>query len=278
MKTMNIIGAGRVGTTLGRCFTHPQTVRIQGVLSRSLETAQTACHFMGAGLACTSLAELPQADIYLVTTPDDAIARVAEALSSHLSAPAILLHCSGNLQSEVLRISTHCTVASIHPIRSFANTALASAHYAGTLHAVEGDAAALDILKPLFEKIGGQCFEIQANEKGHYHAGLVIANNYLTTLHYHATQLLMRAGLTEAQAKSINTDMMQQALQNIAALPHAAALTGPLKRGDLNTVQKHLSVLKTTGSEKLYLALAQATLPLTQHTADFYEALSHFTD
>jgi predicted short-subunit dehydrogenase-like oxidoreductase (DUF2520 family) len=273
MKTINIIGAGRVGTTLGRCFTHTQTAHIQGVLSRSLETAQAACNFIGAGVACTLLADLPQADIYLITTPDDAIASVAQALSNHLSTPAILLHCSGNLASEVVRVSNHCTVASIHPIRSFANAALASAHYAGTLHAIEGDAAALAILKPLFENIGGQCFEIQATEKSQYHAGLVIANNYLTTLHYHATQLLMNAGLSEAAAKNINTEMMQQALQNLQQLPHAAALTGPLKRGDLNTVQKHLAVLKTTGAEKLYQALAQATLPLTEHEANFYNLL-----
>ncbi len=272
MKTINIIGAGRVGMTLGRCFVQSNLATLQAITCRTREKAEAACQFIGAGKPYLFEDTLPNADIYLITTLDDAIQTTAHRIVQSLTQPAVLVHCSGNLPSSILRSSNHA-VASIHPVRSFADAALASANYAGTLHAIEGDALALQTLKPLFEAIGGQCFEIEVSEKSKYHAGLVIANNYLTTLHYHATQLLMNAGLSEADAKSINTEMMQQALQNLQQRPHAAALTGPLKRGDLNTVQKHLEVLKTTGAEKLYQALAQATLPLTNYDDDYFNLI-----
>jgi predicted short-subunit dehydrogenase-like oxidoreductase (DUF2520 family) len=104
-RTLNIIGAGNVGKTLGRLWTLNQTFVCQDVLNRSIGSSQRAVSFIGAGRAIDDYADLRPADVWMIAAPDDQIMQCAEQLAhaGSLSAGSVVFHCSGALLSSELR-------------------------------------------------------------------------------------------------------------------------------------------------------------------------------
>ena len=160
-------------------------------------------------------------------------------------------------------------IASIHPIKSFANPSKTIETFNGTYCSIEGDEKAIFILTSLFQKIGAIIFPIKKENKSLYHAGGVIANNYLITLHYQAMQCYIKAGVDQDIAKKIVSQLMKDALDNVNNSPHHQALTGPIQRGDMKTVSKHINSLKqdilSPELKDIYLSLGRGTLPFTNH-------------
>lgn len=273
MFSANIVGCGKLGKTIAKLLTVNGATTIVGIVNSSMDNGNTAAKYVGEGRAFASINELPKADIYFITTKDDLIEEIANKLQTEniLQQGAIVLHCSGSLSSDVLSKvkESKCYVASIHPIKSFANTIQSVSTFAGTYCAFEGDKEAISILVPIFEKIGGIPFPIEKESKKIYHAGGVIANNYLVTLHYHATQCYINAGVDKEIAKKIVSMLMKDALNNLTNLSHSQALTGPIQRGDTNTVSSHTASLKRDSSLKdtrdIYLSMGRGTLTLVDH-------------
>src|SRR4051812_48502101 len=139
------------------------------------------------------------ADVWMVTTPDRAIVRSIEALATAglLRANDVVFHCSGSLaSSELGPVSARgAHVASVHPLKTFADPREAVRTFVGTYCAVEGDRAALDVLVPAFERIGGRVSEIDPRFKTIYHAASVIVCNYLTALLEVGLRCYERTGL-----------------------------------------------------------------------------------
>lgn len=262
MTTLNLIGAGRVGQTLGQLFFATGGVEVQAVVARSPDSAQRAVDFIGAGQAGSALDGLPAADLWLLALPDGQIAPVAQALASLTVAqrPALAFHCSGALGADQLLPlrALGWQVASAHPLLSFAQPKLALAQFAGTPCALEGDTAALQVLAPLFTRMGGQCFTLAVQDKLLYHAAAVFATNFLPVLQDVAEQLWQRSGMPPALMKQLRPALLHNAVNNIVALGPQAALTGPAARGDLALVATQ------------HQALAQWDAP----TAAAYHALS----
>ena len=251
MKLLNIIGAGRVGRTLAQRWNklHEQNVFQMGsVLTRSAASARDAVAFIGAGLAHDSVANMPTADVWLIATPDDAIASTSAALAASgcLRAGDIVFHCSGALASSELNAVRACgaLVASAHPLKSFAAPDDAAQTFAGTYCAMEGDAAALNILKPAFAAIGAQVVNIDAQHKVLYHAASVIVCNNLTALMEASLQCYERAGLTRDTATRMMEPLVRETVDNIFKLGPAKALTGPVSRGDVAVVKRQLQALQ----------------------------------
>jgi len=263
MTTLNLVGAGRVGKTLGRLFQAAGSFQLQGVLARSEISAQQAVKFVGTGQACHNLATLPQADVWLLALPDAQIAPVALELAKlDISRrPALAFHCSGALGSDVLAPLTQrgWQVASAHPLLSFARPELALAQFAGSPCALEGDAPALRTLELAFAQIGAQCFALAAQDKLLYHAGAVFATNFLPVLQDTAERLWQRSGMPPAQIQQLRSTLLNNAVNNIVALGPQAALTGPAARGDL----------------ALVAAQAQALTQWDSQVGAAYQALSH---
>lgn len=235
MKTLNIIGAGRVGQTLGRLFHATGIYQLQGVLTRSDASAQQALGFIGAGVACQALTAMPAADVWLLTVPDSHIAPVAQALAALARRPALAFHCSGALGSDQLdplrQIGWH--VASAHPLLSFARPELALTQFAGTPCALEGDAPALAELEAALSPLCARCFVLAAQDKLLYHAGAVFASNFLPVLQSVAEQLWHDIGMPAEMALHLRATLLHNAVNNIVALGPKGALTGPAARGDL---------------------------------------------
>lgn len=240
-RTLSFIGCGKLGQTLGRLWTGQQVFRIQQILTRSPESAAEAARFIGAGKAAASFEELEPADIFLIATPDVQIAQAAERLaaSSCLREEAIVFHCSGALPSLLLQpaMKNVTSIASVHPIKSFASANAAAASFAGTWCGIEGNAKALDVLRPAFEAIGGRTVDIRTEDKLTYHAAAVFASNYLVTLLDVALQAYGKAGIPDHVARELMAPLVQGTLDNVVHNGPQQALTGPIARGDYQTVE-----------------------------------------
>ena len=263
--TLTIIGGGRVGQTLGRLLHRQADVSIADVINRSRARARDAVEFIGAGRAGDGLTDLAPATIFLLAVPDDRISEQCEQLarSGGLSHDSVVFHCSGALDSDALRSAAArgAHVASIHPVRSFADPARVATHFAGTLCGTEGTPAALVVLQPLFEAIGARLVPLPAASKTLYHAAAVFASNYIVSTLAVAQQTYVAAGIAPELALEMATTLAREAVDNVARLGPASALTGPIARGDSITVARQQHALDAWNREAaaLYAALAAAT-------------------
>ena len=280
MLTLNIIGAGRAAQTLAHLWQQAGLLQIQTVLCRQQQHAQQAVELIGAGTATSDLAQSPPADIWLIATPADQIQPVATQLAAMGIHGQSAFHLSGSLTAEHLAPLRACglALASIHPIRSFAQPQLAISQFAGTCCGSEGDAGALALLLPLFSGIGAQTFTIESQHKSLYHAGSVIACNYLVTLLEAGLQCFEAAGVSREHATTALLPLLHGALNNIGKLGTAQALTGPIVRGDAGVVAKHQTALQQSLPQllPLYQLLGQHTLQLasTQLSASALQKLA----
>lgn len=267
-KTLSFIGCGHLGKTLGRLWASARYFTIQDVLTASTASAQRAVRFIGAGRAVGAYADLRPADIYLIATPDDQLAAACAALAGTgcLSAQTVVFHCSGALPASVLLAAQQsgAAVAAIHPIRSFAAPEKIARNFGGTYCGVEGEQRALDLLSPAFSAIGAHFVAIDPAAKILYHSAAVFACNYLATLLDVAQQAYVQAGIAPDTALKLMEPLVRETVDNVFRLGPAAALSGPIARGDMATVERQQDALaawdKTHGA--LYAQLAQSTIAL----------------
>jgi predicted short-subunit dehydrogenase-like oxidoreductase (DUF2520 family) len=245
--TLSIVGAGRLGRTLGRLWQRIGVVTLQDVLNRSPASSSDAAAFIGGGHAIADFAHLQAADLWLIAVPDDQIAGCCDRLaqSGKLTADSIVFHCSGALTSAVLKSAqdTGAAIASIHPIRSFAEPATLAENFNGTWCGVEGDAHALAMLTPLFTAIGAQFVAIDPAHKTLYHAAAVFACNYLVTLQDIAQAAYAQAGIAPELGAKLLEPLVRETVDNVFRVGPAAALTGPIARGDTATVERQQNAI-----------------------------------
>ena len=268
MKRLNIIGAGKVGQVLGRQFARHQVFQLAQVFNRTELAAQQAVQFICAGEPAANFAALHAADITMLTVPDDQIAATCKALLTHgaLTPGSIVFHCSGAKASTELAQASLAgvSIASVHPVCSFADPAQVAADFAGTICSVEGDVPALELLIPALHSIQAKVVQISAANKLLYHAGSVFASNYLVTLMEAALQAYQAAGIPADMAKAMAEPLARQTLDNIFQLGTVAALTGPIARGDMATVaaQQQVVLAWNAAAGNLYQAFTPPTVAL----------------
>jgi predicted short-subunit dehydrogenase-like oxidoreductase (DUF2520 family) len=270
MDTLNIIGAGRVGRTLARLWRENGVFEVQDVLDRTAEGAHAAIAFIGGGRQVREFGDMRAAAMWMVTPPDSRIVSCCEALAASclLRSGDIVFHCSGSLASLEMAGAARlgACVASVHPLKSFAEPAAAAASFAGTWCAAEGNSRALEILRPAFERIGAKVTEIAPEHKTLYHAASVIACNYLVALVEVSVQCYERAGITREVALEIAAPLVRETADNVFRLGTAQALTGPIARGDYAVVMQHLGALKAWDPDlgDLYRRLGAVALDLSR--------------
>lgn len=247
MKTLNVIGAGRVGRTLASLWEEKRTFRIQDVLDGTEQGARSAVAFIGDGKPASALDSMRAADVWMVTTPDREIAGSAGKLAAAglLREGDIVFHCSGSLTSGDLApaAARGAFAASVHPLKSFADPRDAVRTFSGTYCAAEGDAAALEVLGPAFARIGGRLSHIDPQFKMVYHAASVIVCNYLTALLETGLRCYEKAGLPRETARDMMEPIVRETLDNVLRSGTAAALTGPIARGDTEVVEREIEAL-----------------------------------
>jgi predicted short-subunit dehydrogenase-like oxidoreductase (DUF2520 family) len=261
--TVTIVGAGRTGRTLGRLMRRGG-IGLGAVTCRTLERAREAAGFIGAGAPAAGLPAGPVSGVVLVCVPDGAIAGVAAKLS--VAPGTVVAHTAGALGSEALAGVMGAEPGSLHPLKSFADPERAAETFAGTACALEGTPRAVEALRELVGRIGGVPLEVAPGGKPLYHAGAVFASNFLVALFHAAERLFEGAGVPGGAGRAALARLAEGTLENLRARGPEGALTGPIERGDHETVGRHLEALRRSRPELVesYAALGRLTLQLAR--------------
>lgn len=278
MYRLNVIGCGKVGRTLTRLLSNKGLVTTLSMVSGSPESARAARDFIGAGEVKRDILDLPASELWMITVGDSRLAAIGRELvnSRRIGEGSVVFHCSGAVGSSVFAPLRNCgaSVASIHPIKSFADPELACASFAGTYCALEGDQWATTQIRPLFEAIGARIFEISEDSKTRCHAGHVIVSNYLVALLDIGRGVYEAAGVPSDSIDDFMLSLAQGTLENVRSLGTTEALTGPIVRGDIDTVRKQLDNLRQDPTSEavsraapVYALLGQVALQISERKA-----------
>jgi predicted short-subunit dehydrogenase-like oxidoreductase (DUF2520 family) len=260
-----IIGCGKVGTSLA-FFLSKTGYRISALFSKTRASAEkTASLVNGPAPAASSWAAAQMADVILITTPDDVISEACQIIADHngFRENTTVLHCSGALPSTILSSAktAGAFAGSMHPLQSFAAARTDINPFKGINMAVEGDDQALTLATQLAKDLGAQAHTIRTEGKTLYHAAAVAASNYLVTILELALQMLKAAGIEPAAGFKILKPLIEGTLSNVEKIGIPEALTGPIARGDLDTVAAHIEhiVAQVPELKSLYCSLGVDT-------------------
>jgi predicted short-subunit dehydrogenase-like oxidoreductase (DUF2520 family) len=263
---LSIIGAGKVGNTLARlCFNSGYT--IDSIYSRTEEHARLLASQVNAVAVFTAEDAVTNADLILLTVPDDAISQTAELLTGANWTDKGVIHTSGAHDASALRALADrgAMAGSLHPAFPFADVETAMVTLAGTTFAVEAtDERLRGWLYQMVSDLQGTALAITPGQKALYHAALVIASNYTVTLYAAAERLLMSLGADKATADQALNGLVAATVVNLQRQGIPDALTGPLVRADTGTIQAHLEALRSAdvALAEIYKALARLSFPM----------------
>ena len=269
MNSINVIGCGKVGKTLSRLWTRHGIFRVQSVLNRSLQSSSQAVEFVGAGRAVDDYARLGHADLVMISTSDEAIETCCRRLcaSGILTEGVIVFHTSGSLPSSLLESarSQGALIASLHPVKSFADPATASKTFAGTFCALEGDPQACDVLRDALRPCRATTFPVDPEFKTIYHAATVVTSNYLVALMEVALRCFEKAGIDRQAALDLMQPITTGTAANLFELGPVRALTGPIARGEPSVIERQSEALGQWDEtiQSIYKALGRIALDLS---------------
>lgn len=260
---VGIIGPGRAGLGLALAL-KKAGVTILGVHGRRNKTVPRSIPFSVGGEAPW----LSRADVVLLAVRDDALAPLVSELlrASGRRRGQVFLHLSGALPAAELGPLKRrgARIGAMHPLMTVsADPRRAARHFQGAAFALEGDPAAVRAARRLARALGGEPVQIRARERAKYHAGAVFASNYVVAVLDIGQRLLEQAGFGEKAARRALAPLTRASVGNEAAHGPEAALTGPIIRGDLATVKRHLAALDAP-TRALYRSLGTATVRLAQ--------------
>ena len=271
-KRVAIIGAGQLGTILVLALVK-KGVSITGIASRTLSSATFLAQKIDGVFATSDPQELiPLADIFFLTTPDDLLVSTCDDMirsASDLSGK-IFLHCSGSLLAEVLSSAKEkgAEIGSMHPLQTFSTSddTVPEDLFRGILMAIEGDPGAIEMATEISELLGATPIPLDASQKALYHAAAAVVSNYSTVLFEMALSLFELAGIDREKGLRALANLSETTLHNIQATDPVSALTGPIARGDIQTVAHHIEALQKKAPQFLpaYKELGVLTLSLAE--------------
>jgi predicted short-subunit dehydrogenase-like oxidoreductase (DUF2520 family) len=261
-----IVGAGNLATALAlslRGAGYSVEKIISGPRAASLQRAGRLAREVGASVLNLAAAKTKSteisAQVIWFCVPDAAIAGAARTLSNAIEwTGKTALHSSGALTSDELAVLCQkgASVASVHPLMTFVHGSRPP--LARVPFAVEGDTKAVRSARRIVRDLGGEPFNIRKQRKEVYHAWGMFASPLLTSLLAASERVALASGIPPKASRRLMLPILRQTLANYEALGAPAAFSGPLVRGDVATVQKHLEALKNIpAAREIYVALAR---------------------
>lgn len=261
---IGFIGAGTTGTALAvRLAQHGYPVI--AVSSRSLTSAEKLAARIRDCKAFSQAQEVADvAELVFITTPDDVISVVAGEIRWHGGQSVI--HCSGAHSVDILEAAKQrgADTGCFHPLQTFASIEHAIDNIPGSTFAIEAEEPLASLLKKAAVDLEGDWVTLKAGDKVLYHAAAVVACNYLVTLVKLSTDLWQTFDVPPAQAIKALMPLLQGTLSNIKNVGLPNCLTGPIARGDLGTINRHLESLSKQAPSLLdiYKELGLQTIPI----------------
>ena len=261
-----IVGAGAVGTALGAALSRAGWP-IHAVASRDAGRRERFTGLVeGARAFVEPQALVEEVELIILAVPDDVIAPMAQGIRMY--GGQAMIHTSGALGADVLlpAMAAGTQIGSFHPLVAFADTERAIAALHGATVAIEGDDQLASLLGKMAERVGATAVRLAPGSKAAYHAAAVLAAGGFIALLDAIAELGAVAGLDEAGSLAIYGPLIEGTLGNARALGIRAALTGPMTRGDVGTLEAHLSALAVHAPDalELYAAAARREIVLAQ--------------
>jgi predicted short-subunit dehydrogenase-like oxidoreductase (DUF2520 family) len=202
-----------------------------------------------------------------LAVPDEALPEVSMALAAQGKAPpgCAVFHLSGAQSTDPLAplVEKGYVVGSLHPLQSLADPVMGAAQLRDVYFAVSGDPAAVSAARRILDPLGAFLISVPVSRRPLYHAAAVFASNYLAGLVGAAGRLMAQAGVPEEDALRAILPLARGSLENLDRLGPVRALTGPVSRGDVETVGLHLRTLEPR-ERALYASLGLEILRLAE--------------
>lgn len=261
---IGIIGAGRVGCSLGKYLTDKGKT-VTGYYSRNYESAALAAEFTGTDCFRTLEEPVALSDTLFITTPDEQIGAVWERMKAMSVDERMICHFSGSLSSDVfLGIEEKNAYGiSIHPLLAFRDKFSSYKQLEHGFFTLEGHPFALRQTERLLRELGNPFCRIKAEDKAKYHCAASILSNDVLALLDFGLELLEQCGFTAEEARTSAAALVRGNVENILENGTLASMTGPILRGDAATVEKHLQVLSGSDRE-IYRLLGNRLLELAK--------------
>jgi predicted short-subunit dehydrogenase-like oxidoreductase (DUF2520 family) len=261
-----IVGAGNLANALVVSLRRAG-YKIEMIVARSSVASQAKARNLASEVGARASTRLPRdsrAAVVWFCVPDGEISRAAYAVAEQIDWKGrISLHSSGALTSDELDALRQrgAAVASVHPLMTFVCRSRPS--FTAVPFAIEGDPAAVRVARQLVKDLGGRAYPIQKRQKAAYHGWATFVSPLFTALLATAEEVAGAAGIPGKQSRKRMIPILRQTLGNYADLGAAAGFSGPIVRGDVETVRRHLRVLrKLPNAREVYRALALAAVEI----------------
>lgn len=246
---ISFIGAGRVGTALGYLLNN-RGYKVVGIASRNLNSAESAAHFIGEDIAASNdlFVFVEESDIVFITTNDDAITHVIQGIAENcqIRDGQIFVHVSGSLPAKVfmpIELKGGLGI-SIHPLQTIASPIEGIKNILGSLFAIEGNERAFDTASEIVKSLDGTPFFIESEKKPLYHLAAVISCNYFVTLIDTSMKIFENIQIDNEKGLTGLLKLIRGTINNVERLGTKQALTGPIARGDVDTIKDHIKAIK----------------------------------
>lgn len=275
MMKIGFIGAGRVGCSIGK-YLKESGISVTGYFDTVKESASSAAAFTDSSVFANPAELVAASSLLFLTTPDSMILPAWEEIRSFPLAGKIICHCSGALPSDAFSGigDTNASGCSLHPMLPFSDRYTSYEQLKHAFFTIEGQEAAVQAVSELFTGLGNTVCRIQGSYKPKYHAAASILSNQVVAVLDTGYRLLEECGFSREDARTATKELVIQNIENILLQDCVAALTGPIERNDIRTVQKHLDCLPPE-DQKMYqtLGLKLVHLARKKHPSQDYSSL-----
>ncbi|HEU0037396.1 MAG TPA: DUF2520 domain-containing protein [Kofleriaceae bacterium] len=266
--TTFLVGAGPVATALAGAL-RLGGVPVLGLWAR--KAAQARAAGSSAGVAAFSSAPpdvLLESEVVILAVRDQMIGEVATMLvgTGLVNKRHVLLHCAGAASAKEVLGEVADRVAGIgtmHPLSAIADGKTAMRTLKGTVFGVEGSEVGRTTAAKLVGALGGVVLALDSSQMAAYHAAAALASNYIVAALDAAAAVLASAGVAADKAAHALVPLAEGALRNVSLHGTTAGLTGPVRRGDAATIQRHLEALRGKPElVEIYRALAKRAVDI----------------
>jgi len=259
---VGLVGIGRLGASLALAL-DGAGYRVGALADRNRDAAEQIAERIPAAQVLPAAEVASRSELVFTTVPDEVIQSVVEQLTWRRGQAVV--HCSGALGLDVLEsaLRQQARIGRLHPLQSFPSTSADASRFQGISCGVEGSEPLGSQLEEIVRALGARSLRLEGTDHARYHAAAVLASNYVVALLTAAGRAWEQAGLPGATAREALAPLLRASAENAARLPPEQALTGPIARGDTETVARHLDALRQLPElRELYRQLGRELLAL----------------
>lgn len=260
---IGFIGAGKVGFSVGR-YLKNNNINVTGYFSKSEDSSLEASLFTNTIQYKDIKKLVEESDAIIISTPDDSILEIWNKIKNLSIKNKFICHLSGSLSSNIFsNIDNYGAYGySIHPIFPISDKYNSHKFLQNAFITIEGNKKYINDVKSFIELLGNKTKIIEKDDKTMYHLASVISSNLINGLFSISLEYLKEYGFTYNEGFSALYPLINESLQALKRKGLIDSITGPIERGDYNTIKRHLSNIKEEDKE-IYIELSKKVLGLS---------------